>query len=184
MFLPDGDNPRLPSKTGLHSIGGVLAHLSALTAITAPTVNSYRRYADAGFWAPIFADWGFQNRTTALRVSAPGRFEYRSVDSAVNPYLSLAALIRAMQDGIERHLDPGEPEERNIYAAMEAGKEVKKIPMTFGDALDALEADEVIRSALPGEMYTVFMHYKRDEWERFCATVTDWDVNEYLDILP
>ena len=67
---------------------------------------------------------------------------------------------------------------------MEAGKEVKKIPMTFGDALDALEADEVVKSALPGEMYTVFMHYKRDEWERFCATVTDWDVNEYLDILP
>ena len=68
MFLPDGDDPRLPSKTGLHAIGGVLAHLRALTAITAPTVNSYRRFADAGFWAPIFADWGFQNRTTALRV--------------------------------------------------------------------------------------------------------------------
>ena len=147
-------------------------------------MNSYRRLWDTGFWAPVFADWGFQNRTTALRVSAPGRFEYRSVDSAVNPYLSMAALIMAMWDGIERKLDPGEPEERNIYAAMEAGKEVKKIPMTFGDALDALEADEVVKKALPGEMYTVFMHYKRDEWERFCATVTDWDVNEYLDILP
>ena len=147
-------------------------------------MNSYRRLWDTGFWAPVFADWGFQNRTTALRVSAPGRFEYRSVDSAVNPYLSMAALIMAMWDGIERKLDPGEPEERNIYAAMEAGKQVKKIPMTFGDALDALEADEVVKKALPGEMYTVFMHYKRDEWERFCATVTDWDVNEYLDILP
>ena len=74
----------------------------------------------------MFADWGYQNRTTALRVSAPGRFEYRSVDSAVNPYLSLAALIAAMRDGIERKLDPGEPEERNIYDAMEAGKEVKR----------------------------------------------------------
>ena len=144
--------------------------------MTSPTVNSYRRLWDTGFWAPVFADWGFQNRTTALRVSAPGRFEYRSVDSAVNPYLSMAALIMAMWDGIDRKLDPGEPEERNIYAAMEAGKEVKKIPMTFGDALDALEADEVVKKAMPGEMYTVFMHYKRDEWERFCATVTDWDV--------
>ena len=74
-----------------------------------------------------------------------------------------------MRDGIERKLDPGEPEERNIYEAMEAGKEVKKIPMTFGDALDALEADEVVKSALPGDMYRVFMHYKRDEWERYCA---------------
>ena len=89
-----------------------------------------------------------------------------------------------MLDGVERKLDPGEPEERNIYQAMEAGKQVKKLPMTLGDALAALEKDAVIRSAMPGEMYTVFMHYKRDEWERFCATVTDWDVNEYLDILP
>jgi glutamine synthetase len=56
--------------------------------------------------------------------------------------------------------------------------------MTLGDALAALDRDEVIRSALPGEMYTVFEHYKRDEWERFCATVSDWDVKEYLDILP
>ena len=183
-FMPETADQRKPSQIGLWAIGGILEHLGALTAISSPTVNSYRRLWDTGFWAPVFADWGFQNRTTALRVSAPGRFEYRSVDSAVNPYLSMAALIMAMRDGIERKLDPGEPEERNIYAALEEGKQVKKIPMTFGDALDALEADEVIKKAMPGEMYTVFMHYKRDEWERFCATVTDWDVNEYLDILP
>ena len=102
----------------------------------------------------------------------------------MNPYLSMAALIHAMWDGIERKLDPGEPEERNIYEAMEAGKQVSKLPMTFGAALDALEADDVIRKALPGDMYRVFMHYKRDEWERYCATVTDWDVAEYLDVLP
>ncbi len=152
MFLPDGDDPRLPSKTGLHAIGGVLAHLRALTAITAPTVNSYRRFADAGFWAPIFADWGFQNRTTALRVSAPGRFEYRSVDSAVNPYLSMAGLLAAMRDGLDQSMDPGPPEEGNIYEAIEAGKEVTRIPSTLGEALDALEADPVVRGALPGEM--------------------------------
>ena len=56
--------------------------------------------------------------------------------------------------------------------------------MTFGDALDALENDDVIKSALPGDMYRVFMHYKRDEWERYCAQVSDWDVTEYLDVLP
>ncbi len=183
-FMPDTDDRQRPSQVGLWAIGGIIEHLAALTAVTAPTVNSYRRLWDTGFWAPVFADWGYQNRTTALRVSAPGRFEYRSVDSAVNPYLSMAVLIKAMEDGIERQLDPGEPEERNIYEAMEAGKEVKKIPMTFGDALDALDADEVVRSALPDEMYTVFRHYKRDEWERYCATVTNWDVEEYLDVLP
>ncbi len=183
-FDPDTDDRQRPSQTGLHAIGGILEHLGALTAVTASTVNSYRRLWDTGFWAPVFADWGYQNRTTALRVSAPGRFEYRSVDSAVNPYLSMAVLIAAMADGIERKLDPGEPEERNIYEAMSEGKEVKRIPMTFGDALDALEADEVIRGAMPGDLYRVFMHYKRDEWERYCATVSDWDVEEYLDVLP
>jgi glutamine synthetase len=184
MFLPDGDNPRMPSKVGLHAIGGVLDHLQALTCITAPTVNSYRRFHDLGFWAPVFADWGFQNRTTALRVSAPDRFEYRSVDSAVNPYLSLAALLTAIEDGIRRSADPGPPEERNIYDAIAGGKPVKKIPMSLGEALEALEDDDIVREALPGEMYTVFRHYKRDEWERFLATVTQWDVDEYLDILP
>jgi glutamine synthetase len=147
-------------------------------------VNSYRRLWDTGFWAPVFADWGFQNRTTALRISAPGRFEYRSVDSAVNPYLTMAALIKSMEDGLDNDLDPGPPEERNIYEAMEEGKQVKKIPMNLGEALQALAADEVVKSALPGDMYRVFEHYKRDEWERFMATVTDWDVEEYLDILP
>ena len=185
VFEPkEGEDRRMPSQIGKYAIGGILEHLGALTAVTASTVNSYRRLWDTGFWAPVFADWGFQNRTTALRVSAPGRFEYRSVDSAVNPYLSMAALIKAMEDGIERKLDPGEPEERNIYDAIAGGKEVKKIPMTFGDALDALDADEVIKSALPGDMYRVFSHYKRDEWERYCAQVTDWDVQEYLDVLP
>jgi glutamine synthetase len=184
VFMPEGDDVQKPSQMGLWAIGGIIEHLAALTAVTASTVNSYRRLWDTGFWAPVFADWGYQNRTTALRVSAPGRFEYRSVDSAVNPYLSAAVLIKAMDDGIQRQLDPGQPEERNIYDAMEAGKQVRKIPMTFGDALDALETDEVVKSALPGDMYRVFMHYKRDEWERYCAEVADWDVKEYLDVLP
>jgi glutamine synthetase len=182
--MPESDDQRLPSKLGLQAIGGILEHLGALTAVTASTVNSYRRLWDTGFWAPVFADWGYQNRTTALRVSAPGRFEYRSVDSAVNPYLCLAALIKAMDDGISREVDPGKPEERNIYEAMQAGKDVKRIPMNFGEALEALESDEVVKSALPGDMYRVFMHYKRDEWERYLAAVTDWEREQYLDVMP
>ena len=83
-----------------------------------------------------------------------------------------------------RGLDPGPPEDRNIYDAIAGGKEVKKVPMTLGEALAALARDEVIKDALPGEMYKVFHHYKTDEWERYCATVSDWDVGEYLDILP
>ena len=183
-FKPEGDDPQMPGQVGLWAIGGMLKHLSALTCLSSPTVNSYRRLWDTGFWAPVFADWGFQNRTTALRVSSPDRFEYRSVDSAVNPYLSFAGLLKAMEDGIVNEIDPGPPEERNIYEAIESGKVVKKIPLSLGEALEALDQDELIKSALPGEMYTVFEHYKRDEWERFLAEVTEWDVKEYLDILP
>ena len=185
FFLPDqARDPRKPGPIGLNCIGGVIEHLGAMTAIGSPTVNSYRRLWDTGLWAPVFADWGYQNRTCGLRVSAPGRFEYRSVDSTVNPYLMAAVILKAFDDGITRALDPGEPEERNIYEAIDAGKQVKRLPMSLGDALARLEQDEVIKSAMPDEMYRVFMHYKRDEWERFMATVTEWDVETYLDALP
>ena len=184
-FMPDPSiDERAPGPIGLQSIGGVIKHLGALTSIGSSTVNSYRRLWDTGFWAPIFADWGYQNRTCALRVSAPGRFEYRSVDSMVNPYLMGAALLKSFDDGIDNNLDPGEAEERNIYTAMDEGKQVKKLPMSLGDALEELRNDEVVRSAMPGEMYKVYEHYKRDEWEKYNATVTDWDLEMYLDCLP
>lgn len=183
-FMPDTDNPRLPGKVGLMSIGGIVKHLRALTAVGSSTVNSYRRLWDTGFWAPVFADWGFQNRTTGLRVSAPGRFEYRSVDSMVNPYLMGSVILAAVSDGIENNLDPGEPEERNIYEAIKAGKDVRKLPMSLGEALEALANDEVIQGGMPGEMYRLYHEYKTDEWERFMHTVTDWDQEAYIDCLP
>ncbi|HIB17150.1 MAG TPA: glutamine synthetase [Candidatus Lambdaproteobacteria bacterium] len=184
-FMPDPSiDERKPGPIGLQCIGGVMKHLGALTSIGSSTVNSYRRLWDTGFWAPVFADWGYQNRTCALRISAPGRFEYRSVDSMVNPYLMGAALLKAFDDGISNDLDPGEAEERNIYQAIEEGKQVKKLPMSLGEALQKLADDEVIKSSMPDEMYRVFHHYKNDEWERFNHTVTEWDLETYIDCLP
>ena len=183
-FMPDGDDPQMPGKAGLTAIGGIVQHLRALTAIGSSTVNSYRRLWDTGFWAPVFADWGFQNRTTGLRVSAPGRFEYRSVDSMVNPYLMGSTILAAADDGIDNKLDPGEPEERNIYEAIKAGKQVKKLPMSLGEALEALAEDEVVQRGMPGEMYRLYHEYKWDEWERFMHTVTEWDTDTYLNCLP
>ena len=183
-FMPDTDDPQLPGAVGLMAIGGIVEHLQALTCIGASTVNSYRRLWDTGFWAPVFSDWGFQNRTTGLRVSAPGRFEYRSVDSMVNPYLMGAGILQAADDGLVRRLDPGEPEERNIYEAINQGKKVKRLPMSLGEALKALEADQVVRSAMPGEMYRLYHEYKSDEWARFMHTVTEWDTDMYMDCLP
>ena len=102
----------------------------------------------------------------------------------VNPYLMSSALLKAFDDGIRNDLDPGEAEERNIYDAIDAGKQVKKLPMSLGEALVELEADDVVKSAMPDEMYRVFEHYKRDEWEKFNHTVTDWDMETYWDCLP
>tara|TARA_B100000408_G_C10123976_1_gene151334 strand:- start:180 stop:491 length:312 start_codon:yes stop_codon:yes gene_type:complete len=102
----------------------------------------------------------------------------------VNPYLMSAAILMSADDGITNDIDCGVPEERNIYDAMEAGKLVKKLPMTLGASLEALSKDEVIKSAMPGEMYRLFNEYKTDEWERFNHNVSDWDRETYLDYLP
>ncbi len=85
----------------------MLEHFPALMCVGNPTVNSYCRMWDTGFWAPIYKNWGWQNRTTTVRVAAGGRFEYRGVDSSCNPYLTVAALLRAGLDGVRRELDPG-----------------------------------------------------------------------------
>lgn len=185
MFLPEGDNPRDPSVIGKHALGGMIRHQRGLTVLGASTVNSYRRLIETGFWAPIYASWGYQNRTTAIRVSAPDRFEYKTVDSMNNPYLLGAGLLKTMDAGIRNEIDPGPPEEGNIYDKLDKLKsEYINIPTSLGEAVQALREDEVVQSALPGEMYRVFEHYKRDEWERFLAQVTDWDVETYLDCLP
>ena len=95
-----------PGPIGLNCIGGLIRHVGALTAIGSSTVNSYRRLWDTGFWAPVYADWGYQNRTCALRISAPGRFEYRSVDSTVNPYLMAAGILKAFDTASARSSIP------------------------------------------------------------------------------
>jgi glutamine synthetase len=128
--------------------------------------------------------WGLQNRSCAVRMSAPDRFEVRAVDSMVNPYLMQAALLKAFDDGLRQKIDPGPPEERNFAEVAASGEKVERIPTTLRDALDALAADDVVRSALPGRMYEVYDWYKRDEWEKFIWQVSDWDVKTYLDCLP
>ena len=183
-FMPDTNDVQLPGKVGLKAIGGVMKHLGALTAIGSSTVNSYRRLWDQGFWAPVYADWGYQNRTCGLRVSAPGRFEYRSVDSMHNPYLMGSGLLKCFEDGITNNIDPGKPESRSMYEAQAAGKKVKKLPLSLGEALDRLAEDKVIQSAMPDEMYKVFHWYKNDEWEKFLGATTQWDLDTYLDCLP
>ncbi|MFB8277702.1 glutamine synthetase family protein [Nocardia colli] len=174
-----GANPLQLNDIGRRMVGGVVTHLPALTALAASTVHSYRRLWDTGFWAPLTAGWGFQNRTSAVRVSAPDRVEYRTADSMVNPYLMAAGLLAAMDDGLTGNLDPGPPSSANSYDSTPDPRPT--LPMNLGAALTALDRDEVLRAALPGDMYRVYTAHKRDEWERFLATTSEWDFDFYLD---
>ncbi|RJO79163.1 glutamine synthetase [Nocardia panacis] len=175
-------NLRSLNDVGRRAVGGLVAHLPALTALGASTVNSYRRLRDTGLWAPVEAGWGYQNRTCAIRISAPDRIEYRMADSMVNPYLMAAGLMAAIDDGLRGDLDPGPPTSANTYDNSPTSR--RRLPMSLGEALAALDDDDVVRSALPEELYRVYTSHKRDEWDRFLSTVTEWDFETYLDYIP
>ncbi|WP_179443323.1 glutamine synthetase family protein [Rhodococcus sp. ACPA1] len=181
VFADDDDLTDL----GRHALGGLLEHTRGMTAVLASTTNSYARFWDVGLFAPAVTNWGYDNRTTSYRV-LPGRVEVRSPDAAVNPYLSHAALLGAMADGIRRNLDPGKPELGNAYAPSdeETPSTFAAPPLTLSEALDALEEDKAVRSVLPGSLYDTFTACKRDECNRRSGAITDWDFNTYLRYTP
>jgi glutamine synthetase len=184
----DPSGPAQLSDTARHFLGGMLDHFGALMCVGNPTVNSYCRMWDFGFWAPVYKNWGWQNRTCTVRVASGGRFEYRGVDSSCNPYMTVAALLVAGLDGIRNQSDPGEPQSKNTYDLLAEtngkGPQLERVPDSLGEALIALENDDIVRGAFPGRLWDVFKHYKRDEWERYLAAVTDWERDEYLEVLP
>lgn len=186
----DPDEPALHlTETARHALGGILEHARGMLAVLAPTVNSYARYWDLGQFAPSIVNWGYDNRTCAVRVSARGRLEFKLPDASVNPYLSHTVVLAAMADGLERRLDPGPPQSGDSYddvvvAADREARGFPPLPRTLGDALAALDEDALISDALPPELYAAFVEYKTDEWERFCATVTEWHREMYLRAIP
>jgi glutamine synthetase len=179
------------SELAYHFLGGVLAHARALCAITSPTVNCYKRLqigsgltgTRSGFtWTPAFITYGDNNRTQMIRTPEAGHVEDRTVSSAFNPYLALAAYVGAGLDGIRRRLDPGEPNRENAYAlGVEEMKrrEVHLLPQSLTEALDELERDDVIQAAL-GPIASEFLRLKRAEWNEYHRQVTDWEVDRYL----
>ena len=102
----------------------------------------------------------------------------------VRPPTQVAVFCAALWPNLQPALTPGEPEDRNFVDVLNSGETIERIPTTLHDALDALAEDDVIRSALPGDLYRVYDWYKRDEWNKFIGQVSDWDVNMYLDCLP
>ena len=194
VFLDDADPRGLgQSKLAYHFLGGLLAHARALAALIAPTANCYKRLSIGGYltgvrsgftWTPAFITYGDNNRTQMFRTPEPGRFECRVVSGAVNPYLGIAGFIAAGLDGIERELDPGDPQiGRNMYEIPleQARKEnLRFIPQSLAEALDEFEKDEVVQGALGPELAAEFLRVKRSEWVRYHNSVGQWEVDQYL----
>lgn len=175
------------SPLAYHFLGGLLAHAPALTALCAPTVNSYKRLVvgrslTGATWAPAYISYGDNNRSSMIRIPK-GRLELRLPDGAANPYLATAAVIAAGLDGIDRKLDPGAPRNTNLYEWSEAQLAeagIGLLPQNLGSALDALEADALITEAL-GPVAQEFLKLKRMEWLEYQRHVSDWEVKQYLE---
>ncbi|MCX7627823.1 MAG: type III glutamate--ammonia ligase [Methylophilaceae bacterium] len=189
LFHDDSD----PNGNGLtplayHFLGGLLAHAPALTAIAAPTVNSYKRLVvgrslTGATWAPAYISYGNNNRSTMARIPY-GRIELRLPDGSCNPYLVTAAVIAAGLDGIRRELHPGPAQNINMYDLTPAELKKKKInilPQNLHEALSALEQDKVIQHALGDGLAEEFIRLKRMEWVDYMRHVSDWEIQRYLE---
>lgn len=176
------------TELGYHFIGGVLKHGQALCAAFAPTVNSYKRLVRQGdmpyfTWAPVFNSFGSNNRTNSIRVPmGGGRFESRNADGAVNPYLAATLALAAGLEGIRDGLEPGHPQEDNLYALSEqerAARGIEFLPKNLAEAVDAFEADPFIVEALGQGLRDEFIKYKRQEWNAYHQTISDWEIERY-----
>ncbi|MDH4260027.1 MAG: type III glutamate--ammonia ligase [Gammaproteobacteria bacterium] len=190
LFYDKTDKRGLKLSTmGYQFLAGILTHARALTAICAPTINSYKRLVvgrslSGATWAPAYITYGDNNRTACVRIPG-GRIEMRLPDGAANPYLAGAAILAAGLDGIERRLDPGEPLNENLYEFSE--KELKRrkiglLPQNLGEAIDALEADEVVRAGIGLDLAKEFVSVKRMEWMEYCRHVSSWETDRYLEM--
>ncbi|MFN8193433.1 MAG: glutamine synthetase family protein [Nocardioidaceae bacterium] len=171
------------SEVGRHALGGVLSHAAGSMLVFGSTVNSYKRYWDSGQFAPSKINWGLDNKTCTVRLSANGRLELKLPDAAVNPYLSHALLIAACEDGLTHGIDPGEPTVGSSYDGVQDPR-FPRLPLTLGEAVDAFEADPLLRTTLGDELADLLVQFKRDEWARFCGYVTDWEKQTYWDDTP
>jgi glutamine synthetase len=176
------------SALAYHFLGGVLHHARALSAVAAPTVNSYKRLVvgrslSGATWAPAYIAYGDNNRTACVRIPH-GRLEVRLPDAGCNPYLVSAALIAAGLDGIDRKLDPGKAHNVNLYelsAEQLAAEGIKLLPQALNEAIDALEADSVVRAGLGSALAAEFIRLKRMEWTEYARHVSDWESRRYLE---
>jgi glutamine synthetase len=193
LFLDEDDSRGLGlSELAYSFIGGLKKHARATSAITAPTVNSYKRLkqgstTSGATWSPVWISYGYNNRTQMLRIPAAGRIEDRTIDGSCNPYLAATAVLAAGLDGIANKLDAGEPNSENLYSIPYGelrSRGLETLPANLAEALGELERDDVLREALgrgrDEDYVDYYINVKRDEWNRYHEQVTPWEIKEYL----
>ncbi len=174
------------SRDAYAFMGGVMEHMRGMTAIMNPIVNSYKRLVP-GFEAPVYIAWSATNRSSLIRIPAAEkdavRMELRSPDPTANPYLALAAVLRAGLDGMKRQVIVPKSVDCNIFHMSEQERRARKIeelPGTLAEAISCMEKDVFMRKTLGDHAFGKYIALKKEEWNRYRSQVTDWEINEYL----
>ena len=176
------------TKLGYQFIGGIIKHGRALCAAFSPTVNSYKRLVRQGdmayfSWAPVFNSFGSNNRTNSIRVPMNGgRCESRNADGAVNPYLAATLALAAGLEGIREEIDPGNPQDDNLYELSEAERQergIEFLPQTLIDAIGAFVSDPFVEQVLGTALKDEFIKYKLEEWESYHQSISQWELERY-----
>lgn len=190
VFWGEGDEKYHLSDVAKHYMAGILAHAREISAITNPTVNSYKRITTGGDSVPQYATWGLRNRASMIRIPVykPGkqlstRIELRSPDPMANPYLVNAVTLAAGLDGIERKLEL--PPEATAETLKLTGRQMLEagyapLPRSLKEALDVFEDSQFMKDALGEHIHSFFLKKKRDEWHKFESTITEWEIKHYL----
>lgn len=190
VFWGEDDEKYHLSDVAKHYMAGILAHAREISAITNPTVNSYKRITTGGDSVPQYATWGLRNRASMVRIPVykPGkqlstRIELRSPDPMANPYLVNAVTLAAGLDGIERKLElPPEATAETLKLTdrqmLEAG--YTPLPRSLKEALDVFVDSQFMKDALGEHIHSFFLKKKRDEWHKFESTITEWEIKHYL----
>ncbi|MEM6745692.1 MAG: type III glutamate--ammonia ligase [Pseudomonadota bacterium] len=183
----DGKDELGLSAQGYNFLGGIMKHAQGMTAVTNPTVNSYKRLNGAmtrsgATWSPNTVTWSGNNRTHMVRVPDAGRFELRLPDGAANPYLLQAAVIAAGLDGLETEADPGKRRDNDMYAEPEKARGAPVLPLNLLDALRAFDKDKALKAAMGEAFSAAYLKLKTQEWKSFKAHLSEWEKRTTLDI--
>lgn len=185
IFTDEKDKLGL-SQEAYYFIGGIMKHMQAMTAITNPLVNSYKRLVP-GYEAPAYITWSATNRSPLIRIPASRgmgtRLELRCPDPSANPYLALAVCLRAGLDGIRNEILPPKSVDRDVFKMSPQERRenyIDEMPGTLMEAVHYMEKDDFMKDVLGSHVFEKYIAAKKEEWDRYCCQVTDWEINEYL----